>query len=639
LVKIKVLLVGQPNSGKSSLLNALAGAKAIVSNYPGTTVEVTKSDTFIENYQIELIDTPGIYSLSDSTLEEKVTKEYLIEEKYDLIIDLVDATSLERSFYLTLQLREMGIPLIVAMNFVEHANSKGVLINIQKLSDALGAPVISINPITGYGLKALSNKIFDTYESQNEIKPLVIQYDDHIEEALSKVYTRLPKSIKVYRRFAALRYLEGDEKFCTLLEGSIDDFLPEEIKQYHPDLPGDIMLTRYGCASVIAKQCIKIKPVTKRGKPFSERLDQLLINPSYGWFLSLSIIILLFYVMLLLGGFLQGKFVEVAEVIVNFIIIAGGLTGVVSDVIGNGLGGAASGIGIALAYVLLFYIILSLLEDTGLLSRIVLSFSRFLAKLDLPGNAIIPMILNLGCSVPATSATRILRTKAERLRTTATFVGIPCSSRTAIIMGLVATYAGITYAIATYFITIVSGILFSKISSLLIKVEPSPFLLELPPYRKPLLKNVAVKSWIRMQDFVKVVIPLLIFGGVIYSIMEHIGLVNLMIPFLQPLSLWLRIPTKSVVPLVYGYLQKDLTISMLFTVLGTKNIGSQLSSAQLFIFGLQASIQFPCVIATSMAWKEFGWKASIYLTIGGFVYGVLITGLVSNFLSIIGIYF
>jgi ferrous iron transport protein B len=629
---VKVLLVGQPNSGKSSLLNALAGAKAIVSNYPGTTVEVTKAQTLLERVKVEIIDTPGIYSLSDATLEETVTKEYILEGDYDLVVNLVDATSLERGLYLTLQLRETGIPLIVALNFVEDARRKGLLINITKLTDALGAPVISINPLTGHGLKALSLIISEADKLQTEVKPFIIQYDDHIEEALKEIYSKLPATMKVYRRFAALRALEGDEEFNSLLTDSIDKLLPEEVKQYHPDLSEDIMLTRYGCASVISKQCIEVTSIKGLKEPFSERLDRILINPRYGWILCLSTIIAIFYIMLVLGGFLQDKSVEAAEAIVNWIIKSWSLTGVAADVLGNALSGAASGIGIALAYVLIFYILLSLLEDTGLLSRIVLSFSRFLAKLDLPGNAVVPMMLNFGCTVPAISATRILRNRAERLRATATYVGIPCSSRTAIIMGLVASYTGVNYAIAIYVIAIVSGLLFSKISGLFVKVEPSPFLLELPPYRKPLLHNVAVKSWIRMQDFVKVVIPLLIFGGVVYGLMEYVGLVDFLILPLTPLSLWLRLPPEAVVPLIYGYLQKDLTISMLFTVLGTTDISSYLSYTQIFIFGLQASIQFPCIIASSMAWKEFGWKVAVYLTISGFVYGILISGLVANFI-------
>jgi ferrous iron transport protein B len=629
---VKVLLVGQPNSGKSSLLNALAGAKAIVSNYPGTTVEVTKAQTLLERVKVEIIDTPGIYSLSDATLEETVTKEYILEGDYDLVVNLVDATSLERGLYLTLQLRETGIPLIVALNFVEDARRKGLLINITKLTDALGAPVITINPLTGHGLKALSLIISEADKLQTEVKPFIIQYDDHIEEALKEIYSKLPATMKVYRRFAALRALEGDEEFNSLLTDSIDKLLPEEVKQYHPDLSEDIMLTRYGCASVISKQCIEVTSIKGLKEPFSERLDRILINPRYGWILCLSTIIAIFYIMLVLGGFLQDKSVEAAEAIVNWIIKSWSLTGVAADVLGNALSGAASGIGIALAYVLIFYILLSLLEDTGLLSRIVLSFSRFLAKLDLPGNAVVPMILNFGCTVPAISATRILRNRAERLRATATYVGIPCSSRTAIIMGLVASYTGVNYAIATYVIAIVSGLLFSKISGLFVKVEPSPFLLELPPYRKPLLHNVAVKSWIRMQDFVKVVIPLLIFGGVVYGLMEYVGLGDFLILHLTPLSLWLRLPPEAVVPLIYGYLQKDLTISMLFTVLGTTDISSYLSYTQIFIFGLQASIQFPCIIASSMAWKEFGWKVAVYLTISGFVYGILISGLVANFI-------
>jgi len=636
LDSVKVLLVGQPNSGKSSLLNALAGAKAIVSNYPGTTVEVTKAQTLLEGVKVEIIDTPGIYSLSDATLEEKVTKEYILEGDYDLVVNLVDATSLERGLYLTLQLRETGIPLVVALNFVEDARRKGVVSNINKLSDALGTPVITINPLTGHGLKALSLIISEADKLQTEIKPLIIQYDDHIEEAHNEIYSKLPTNMMLYRRFAALRALEGDEEFNSLLTDSIDKLLPEEVKQYHPDLSGDIMLTRYGCASVISKQCIKVTSIRGLKEPFSERLDRVLINLRYGWILCLSIITAIFYLMLVLGGLLQDKSVEAVEIMVDWIIKSWSLTGVAADVLGNALGGAASGVGIALAYVLIFYILLSLLEDTGLLSRIVLSFSRFLAKLDLPGNVVVPMMLNFGCTVPAISATRILRNRAERLRATATYVGIPCSSRTAIIMGLVASYAGVNYAIATYVIAIVSGLLFSKISGLFVKVEPSPFLLELPPYRKPLLHNVAVKSWIRMQDFVKVVIPLLIFGGVVYSLMEYVGLVDFLILSLTPLSLWLRLPPEAVVPLIYGYLQKDLTISMLFTVLGTTDISSYLSSTQLFIFGLQASIQFPCIIASSMAWKEFGWKAAVTLTILGFLYGVLISGLIANFIIALG---
>ena len=634
--KVKVLLVGQPNSGKSSLLNALAGAKAIVSNYPGTTVEVTRANTLLEDTKVEIIDTPGIYSLSDTSFEERVTKECILEGNYDLIINLVDATSLERGFYLTLQLREAGVPMVVALNFIEDARRKGLIIDVNKLSYALGAPTVAINPLTGHGLKALSRIISRADKLQTEVKPLIIQYDDHTEDALRAIYSKLPAKMDAFQRFAALRALEDDEKFKGLLTEPLDEILPGDVKQYHPDLSGDIMLTRHGCASSICKQCAKVVSIRKLREPFLDKLDRVLMNQNYGWAICFAAIVAIFYAMLVIGGVLQDKCVVAAEAMVDWLIRSWSLTGVTADIVGNALSGAASGIGIALAYVLIFYVLMSLLEDTGLLSRIVLSFSRFLAKLNLPGNAIIPMMLNFGCTVPAISATRILRTRAERLLTTTTFVGIPCSSRTTIIMGLVASYAGVYLAIATYIITIVSGLMFSKISGLFVRGEPSPFLLELPPYRRPLLHNVAVKSWIRMQDFIKVVIPLLILGGVVYSLMEYFGLVDSLVSPLTPLGLWLRLPAEAVLPLVYGYLQKDLTISMLFTVLGTTDIGSYLSQSQIFIFGLQASIQFPCIIASSMAWKEFGWKVALSITVSGFLYGVLVTGLISNILAVLG---
>lgn len=631
----RVLLIGQPNSGKSSLLNALAGAKVIVSNYPGTTVEIIQANTILEDIKVRIIDTPGIYSLSDSSFEETVTKEFIFERKYDLVVNIVDATSIERGFYLTLQLRELGVPMIVALNFVEDAQRKGIIVDVDKLSSALGVPLIPFNPITGVGLKDLAITISNAEEIQAYVKPLVIQYDDHIEEALKEVISRLPSKLNLYPRSVALRILEEDNALKVHLSEPLDEILPEEMKKYHPDPSEDIMLTRFGCASSFCKQYIDITSVKEVEEPISEKIDRILMNSRYGWIISFMMIMTLFYIMLLLGGILEDRSVGLAEAAINWVVNYYNLSGVAMGVLENALTGAATGIGIALAYVLIFYILLSLLEDTGLLSRIVLSFSRFMAKLDLPGNAVVPMLLNFGCTVPAISATRILKTRSERMITTATFVGIPCSSRTAIIMGLVASYAGVNYAIATYILAIAAGLVFSKIASLFIKVESSPFLLEIPPYRKPLLGNVAAKSWIRMQDFVKVVIPLLVLGGIVYSVIDYLGWVDSLVGPLKPIGMWLNLPARAVLPLIYGYLQKDLTISMLFTVLGTRDVTAHLSTGQIFIFGLQASIQFPCIIASSMAWREFGWRFAVALTLFGFIYGLLVSGVVSFLLSFI----
>jgi len=299
----------------------------------------------------------------------------------------------------------------------------------------------------------------------------------------------------------------------------------------------------------------------------------------------------------------------------------------------QGLTGLTAGISIALPYVFLFYLSLGSLEDVGFLSRFIVNAERFLKKLGLSGKSFIPLALGLGCTVPATRATRVLSSKKEQFHTASLFAFIPCSSRIAIIMGIVGFYGGIKLAFSVFATLLVAGLIWAFWIKKIVHIKSEPLLLELPPYRKPLIKNIFAKSWIRMKDFIYIVIPLLVFGGIAYGILNITGFTKHIVEPLSPITTWLGLPAVTIIPLVFGFLQKDLTGAMLLSVLGSK-ISLAMTPLQIYTFGITSTIGIPCIIALGMLIREFGFKKAIVLTITSLVYGLLSAGLVWRIISI-----
>ncbi|MCD6371744.1 MAG: ferrous iron transport protein B [Candidatus Aenigmarchaeota archaeon] len=622
---LKVLLIGQPNVGKSSLLNALVGPRATVSNYPGTTVEVTKAKKKISNMEIEFVDTPGIYSISDRSEEEKVAEKALFEEDKDGVIAVVDATSLERSLYMVLQVLEAYIPTILALNFVEDAKKRGIEIDCEKLEKILRIPVIPINPLTKKGI----DKLVDTVLKIKEIpkKTFTIEYDDHIEKAIDKISSQL-KETSMPKRFIAIRILEGDRDFYKYLkdERVVED-VKEDLKEY-PEVAKDISITRYGTASFIAEKVTQIIPLEKgeiRRERIEEKIDQVLLHKTWGPIITGLFFLAIFGVLLHLGNLIQEVIMSSTESL--FSSFGAVEHSIIAMILAQGLAGLVTGVSIALPYVFLFYLLLGLLEDVGLLSRFIVNAERFLRKLGLPGKSFIPLALGFGCTAPAIRATRVLSSKKEQFHTASLFAFIPCSSRIAIIMGIIGFYGGIKLAFSVFATLLVADLIWALGIKKIIHIEREPLLLELPPYRKPLVKNVLAKSWIRMRDFVYIVMPLLVLGGIAYSILKTLGLVNVIIEPLSPIAIWLGLPIITLIPLVFGFLQKDLTGAMLISVLGSK-ISLILTPIQIYTFGVAGTIGIPCIIALGMLIREFGFKKAVGLTIISIIYGLLFAGLI-----------
>jgi len=629
---MKIALAGEPNVGKSCFFNHLTGIHAIVSNYPGTTVELMKGKARFNDSVIEIVDLPGTYALGDASEDERVAKNYLIKEKPDVVIDIIDCTALERNLYLTLQLLELKIPFVVALNFYEEAKEKGISIDKNKLEKMLGVPVIIINALSGKGIYTSLQKAVKLRKR----KYLEIKYDDDVEKAIEKI-EKLLKEVPTSKRHATIRVLENDSDFLPYIK---DKNKLETIKkgvEFHPDLAMEVSKERHGKASIIARECSEIKRGKIKLTP-SEQIDEIITNPSYGLFIVIFTFLLMFGILFYFGGFFQDKVSDVFEtkILPYLSSYLEPFNPILQEVIVNAVIGTEAGLAVAVPYVGLFYIFLSVLEDTGFLPRVTFLIDKYMHKIGLHGKAIIPMMLGIGCSVPAITSTRMLNTRRERLITAILLSGfIPCSSRIAIIFGIAGHYLGWWSIFLIYLIMLSLAVVFGKILNKILPGEATDLIMELPNYRRPLIKNVLMKTWLRMKDYVYIVIPFLIVGGAMFGLMNALNLVNIVVdPFKPIISGWLLLPKETVIPFIYGLLQKDLTIAMI-TTLGGTDLSLYMTSIQIFTFSLVAVTYIPCMIAVGMLIREFGWKEAVIVSISSIFIAIFLGGIVARVLMIL----
>jgi ferrous iron transport protein B len=542
---------------------------------------------------------------------------------------IFDATALERSLYFALQVQEAGQKIVLGLNFNEEAKKKGIVINTKKLSKIIGIPVVKFNPIT----KHIEDLII-TATKQAE-KPsedyFKVKYDDHIEQLINFISNSLESNLS--DRFVSLRILEEDPDFIDFLPDDKKHLLNEmkrEIKENHQNVKEEISKTRYGTAAFISEQVTRIVKIGDKDVEEKSKMDRILLNRFWGPIFTLLIFVGIFYVLLVLGGYIEEIFITGGDFILGLIPEGGWIIQGFSflDLIREGLAGVFAGVAIALPYVLLFYLILGFMEDIGLLPRLVVNIQKLFDYLGLPSKGFISLILGIGCTVPAFTSTRILNRKIDRIKIALLFAFIPCSSRIGIIMGIVGFYGGFLLALLVFGTILIVMLIWAILMKLILKVRPEPMLIELPPYRRPLVSNVFSKSWLRMKGFVKLVIPLLIIGGIVYSIFDQLGVTTLLIKPFEPLIKFLfDLPGETIIPLLFGFVQKDLTGAMLFSVLGTEGGSLPLTLIQLYTFGVAACIGIPCIIALGTLFKEYGFKDSILIFLSVLLYGILVASI------------
>lgn len=497
---MKIGLVGNQNSGKTTLFNCLTGMNAKIGNWPGVTIE-KKSGT-IKGTNHELIDLPGIYSISPYSMEEEVSRKFIFEEKPDVIINIVDATSIERSLYLTTQLIELDSNVIVALNMADILEKKGLKIDDKKLSSKLGVPVVRISALKETGIDELIKEI-----EKKTPKQKVNVFDENIEKAADEISKMLKQDV-IDKRFVAINLLEDDNRFNKYKTDSMSKIIEDLEKNYDTDMEEEIATQRYKFIEELKKECV-VKRIVPIG--ISEKLDKIFLNK---WLAFPIFVIIMFLVYYLSVGVVGSYTVDAVGEAVGYI---GEVTGNALESIGTSeplvslvVDGIIAGVGAVLGFVpqlIILFLCIALLETTGYMSRVALLLDRIFRKIGLSGKSLIPFIVGSGCSVPGIMSTRIIENEDERTMTTILTPFIPCSAKLPI-MALFTGYffpdnAGVASA-SFYFLAIAIIIVCALVmKKFIFKHTSSTFISELPDYKLPSPKYIAKEVWEKVIAFIK----------------------------------------------------------------------------------------------------------------------------------------
>ena len=544
---MKILLMGNPNVGKSAIFSRLTGAHVIVSNYAGTTVEFVKGSMRIAGHDVELVDVPGTYTLNPTNNAERIAVGMLMDrDDEDVVLNVVEATNLERSLNLTLQLLSKRTPIVVALSFWDEAKHRGVSIDADELENILGVPCIPICAVTGWGINHLVEKI-------KEARPSSYQYSER-------------------------------EKW-----------------------------------NEIGKIVEKVQTLTHRHHTLLERLGDASVKPITGLPIAVAVLFLAFQLIRFIGeGLISHVCEPVFETLWSPVMLKLssllGSTGFVHDLVigqllegqidyGQSFGLLTTGLfvplGAVLPYVLAFYTVLSFLEDFGYLPRLAIMVDTLMHRLGLHGLAIVPMLLGLGCNVPAVLSTRILETRRERfISATILSIGVPCAALQAMVVGLVARHGvanlGIVYG-TLFIVWLTLGVLLNCTT----RGESPEIFVEIPPYRIPYLRSLLKKIWMRMKWFVREAVPFVLLGVLLVNILYTLGVIQFVGQITEPVvTQILGLPSDAVGALIIGFFRKDVAVGML-APLG-------LTGKQLVIASVVLAMYFPCVATFATLVRELG---------------------------------
>lgn len=663
-MSIKIALAGNPNCGKTTLFNTLTGSNQFVGNWPGVTVE--KKEGKLKNHKdIILTDLPGIYSLSPYTLEEVVARNYLINEKPNAIINIIDGTNIERNLYLSTQIMELGIPVIMAVNMMDILEKNGDTLNVQKLSEKLGCEVVTISALKGTGIANLAEKAVALAAKSLEAKT-VHEFDKKVEEVISTVENRIADVVdKEQKRFFAIKLLERDDKLE--IKGTIPE-VGDQIsileKEFDDDVESIITNERYTYISKIIKEVVK-KNNTKR-ITVSDKIDKVVTNRWLALPIFALVMFLVYYISVTtIGGWAtdwvnDGVFGEGFSLFGLDVpsipsLIESGLNGVncvdwLSSLI---LDGIVAGVGAVLGFVpqmLVLFIFLAFLEACGYMARVAFIMDRIFRKFGLSGKSFIPMLIGTGCGVPGIMASRTIENDKDRKMTIMTTTFIPCSAK----LPIIALIAGALFdgawwvAPSAYFVgiaaIIISGIILKKTK--MFAGDVAPFVMELPAYHWPTVGNILRSMWERAFSFVKKAGTIILFSTIILWFLMSFGVVdgsfkmleaeelgqsflanigNVLAPIFAPLG-WGN--WKASVAAVTGLIAKENvvgTFGILFNFAGEVseegaeiwgNLASSMSQIAAYSFLVFNLLCAPCFAAMGAIRREMNSKKWFWFAIG-----------------------
>jgi ferrous iron transport protein B len=629
--------------GKSVVFNQLTGLHQHVGNWPGKTVKKAEGTLVYSGYTVDVVDLPGIYSLKTYGLEEMVSREYIVVEHPDAIVNVVDASSLERNLFFTTQLMELEPHLIIALNQMDVAEKKGIRIDIEKLSELLGTPVIPMTATKNVGLIELMAEVVDLHEKKTPpVKPL--PFGPEIEGIISDLAKEAVGVVTPYpRRWVTIKLLEGDEEMenvsfaqVPLLRDSVET-ARKRIEEIHGhDAASALTSERYINASRIASEVTtNIEPKRSRW----ESLEEATSHPVLGYLFMVAVVLGMFYSVFTFGNYTSNILSQGFAVLENAYYTAVGL-GPLQYLAWNGLaGGVIAGTTIALPYIVPFYLALSLLEDSGYMARVAFLMDSVMHKIGLHGKGFIPMMLGFGCNVPAILGSNIMETERERLICAFVSSLVPCAARSIVIMGIVATYLGFGPAAALYVIDFILIFVLGRIAFKTLPGEPVGLIMEMPAYKLPSAKITAQRTWFRLKDFVFEAFPIMVAGSLIVYLANILGLLNIVQWLLSPVTvLWLGLPAATGVVLIFGVLRKELTLILLASIMGTTNFALILTPAQMFVFAFVVMLYVPCIATIAVLAKEFGARMAALISVIEITVAVSLGGVIFRVLLMLGIH-
>ncbi len=634
----RVALVGNPNVGKSVLFNALTGAYVTVSNYPGTSVEVSRGNAIIQGESWQVIDTPGMYSIHTITEEERVAREILLNETPDVVLHVLDARNLERMLAMTIQLIEADLPVILVVNIMDEAERMGLSINLELLQQRLGIPVIAAATARKRGLDEIRNAVaaYRRGSANSFSYSRLLEHDiAQVTQHMSGSYIMSPKSL-------ALLLLQQDEEVTALFkEWDRDGYaaLAEKVRQItferRESFHLDLSLERKDIVRKLIKDVV-VAP-EKRVVTLGERISTLAVRPLTG--VPLLLIVLYFGLYKFVGEFGAGTVVDLLEKQLFEARFNPWITTVIRHLIpweiiqelfvgeyGIITLGVRYAVGIILPIVATFFIFFSFLEDTGYFPRLALMVDRLFKFIGLSGRAVIPMVLGFGCDTMATMVTRTLETTRERIIATLLLaLAIPCSAQLGVIIGLLAQAQGalLVWGGCMLLLFIFVGILAAKV----MPGEAPMFYMELPPMRLPQLGNVLTKTYTRMQWYFMEILPLFILASVLLWLGKVTGFFEKMINAMTPVMASIGLPRETAVAFIFGFFRRDYGAAGLYD-LQSKGL---MNARQLTVAAVTLTLFIPCVAQFLVMKNERGWKTAsaigIFVSLFAYASGYLLNQL------------
>ncbi|NVM35021.1 MAG: ferrous iron transport protein B [Candidatus Lokiarchaeota archaeon] len=680
---INIALVGNANVGKSVIFNQLTGLSQTIGNWPGKTVEKMEGYLKFLGYRFNIVDLPGIYSLSTYSLEEIISREYIVSEEVDVIINVIDATNLERNLFFTFQLLELKVPMILAINQMDILRKRCLDLDFKKLEEIFKLPIISVIAVHGTGVHQLLEKAIDlvgyhqpTSNFDQDDKKIHEQpshhYKNHEEDSTLKKSFQFPnlssilkfgkeveikineliKNIEEFQyhfskfhypsRFLAIKILENDEEIEKIFKINqestyilnLADKHRNELEELHGEDISTILSSEiYTNIHKIIEQVLIVKAQGVIKIDWAEKLDHLTTHSFWGYVILILILFGIYFFTFLIGNLLGGVIENSFETLSKFVNSSFSEDDLGVKIFWEGaVGGIFGAIGGVLVYVVPFFLIIEILQDSGYLPRAAYLMDRFMHSIGVHGKSIIPMILGFGCNVPACTGCRIMETEREKKITIALTSLVPCAAVMTVVLGLVGRYVGITWVLILFAINLIVIIITGKILNKTLPGQCTELIMEMHEYRVPNYSVILKQTWVRTKEFIYKAMPIIIISAVILEILFMFRLLDPVNFLLSPITVyWLGLPVITGIFLIYGILRKELTLvllALLANSMGTTLLGL-LTPFQMIIFSLVTMLYIPCFATISIIAKETDWKFAIKIAFLEIGIALLIGGIIN----------